>query len=193
MSVASEAGGSESLESTLTIELETLGRDRRSGLSQGDWVELTSKEFELAQRAEPLARVQHIDPTRRIVLLKVKKGSEGRFSKCTMLRRWDQNDDVRDDGTLLVTEASGMDGWIAIERGINVQFQPGGNYRTGDYWLIPARVATGDIEWPRKGDYSEPVKPHGIERHRAVLAIMKPGGVDQCGCSIIPMCDRPGG
>ena len=25
-------------------------------------------------------------------------------------------------------------------------------YHTGDYWLIPARVATGKIEWPHKLD-----------------------------------------
>ena len=45
--------------------------------------------------------------------------------------------------------------WIALEDGILIQFQPvqspgtGANtYRTGDYWLVPARVATGDVEWP---------------------------------------------
>src|SRR5258705_3383379 len=24
-------------------------------------------------------------------------------------------------------------------------------YNTGDYWLIPARTATGDVEWPNDG------------------------------------------
>ena len=72
------------------------------------------------------------------------------------VRRWDQtaNADVSltSDGTVLVTEktASASD-WIPLEDGVQVQFSPvGGNYRTGDYWLIPARVATGNIEWPPK-------------------------------------------
>ena len=44
-------------------------------------------------------------------------------------------------------------------------------YRTGDYWLIPARTATGDVEWPRN-DKKEPiaVEPHGVEHHYAPLA-----------------------
>jgi hypothetical protein len=43
------------------------------------------------------------------------------------------------------------------------------HYRTGDYWLIPARVATNDIEWP---SVTEGVLPHGIEHHYAPLAIL---------------------
>jgi hypothetical protein len=46
------------------------------------------------------------------------------------------------------------------------------HYRTGDYWLIPARVATGDIEWPVEIDnvgnivlITQP--PLGIRHHNA--------------------------
>jgi hypothetical protein len=35
---------------------------------------------------------------------------------------------------------------IDLEDGIQIQFLTGGKYPTGDYWLIPARVATGDVE-----------------------------------------------
>ncbi len=46
---------------------------------------------------------------------------------------------------------------ITLADGIQIQFQPSASdnlYRTGDYWLIPARVATGDVEWP--GDVGKP-------------------------------------
>ena len=44
------------------------------------------------------------------------------------------------------------EGWLALEDGVEIQFVDPQNsvYRTGDYWLIPARVATGDVEWPRE-------------------------------------------
>jgi hypothetical protein len=46
-------------------------------------------------------------------------------------------------------------------------------YRTGDYWLIPARAVTGDVEWPKddKG-HPEAQPPHGTEHHYAPLAVV---------------------
>lgn len=41
-----------------------------------------------------------------------------------------------------------------MEGRVQIQFQPldsglpPNRYRTSDYWLIPARTATGDVEWP---------------------------------------------
>jgi Family of unknown function (DUF6519) len=56
--------------------------------------------------------------------------------------------------------------WIDLEDGVQIQFSAGGEYRTGDYWLIPARVATGNVEWPQDDDLNpQPLPPHGIEHH----------------------------
>jgi hypothetical protein len=48
--------------------------------------------------------------------------------------------------------------------------QPG-TYRAGDYWLIPARTATGDVEWPGPPEDPEAVPPHGVEHRYAPLAL----------------------
>ena len=44
-------------------------------------------------------------------------------------------------------------------------------YQTGDYWLIPGRTATGDVEWP--GPVATPLplslSPQGVEHHYAPL------------------------
>src|SRR6185436_2552628 len=40
------------------------------------------------------------------------------------------------------------DGWIELENGIQVHFDAG-TYRTGDYWVLPARTVLGDVEWPQ--------------------------------------------
>jgi len=86
-------------------------------------------------------------------------------------RRWDSKDargGAHRDRAIAVREGA----WISIEKGIQVNFAPGGRYYTGDYWLIPARVATQAIEWPFsvKG---EPMfqPPRGIAHCYAPLAI----------------------
>lgn len=70
---------------------------------------------------------------------------------------------------------SGSD-WISLEDGVQIQFHvatPNNQYRTGDYWRIPARVATGDVEWPGEVGKPQALPPHGIEHHYAPLAIIQ--------------------
>ncbi len=65
------------------------------------------------------------------------------------VRRWDQS------GTQVSSTAPGGDVkiqegvWIDLENGIQVFYQPGGNYLTGDHWLIPARMVTGEMSTGR--------------------------------------------
>ena len=55
-------------------------------------------------------------------------------------------------------------------------------YRTGDYWLIPARTAAnGVIDWPATQDDAKkkvPVAlpPHGVEHHCAPLGVISSQG-----------------
>jgi Family of unknown function (DUF6519) len=75
-------------------------------------------------------------------------------------------------------------GWLSLEDGVQIQFQPGlpaHRYRTGDYWLIPARMATADVEWPTepaKDTSGNPVTvpialpPAGVQHHYAPLALV---------------------
>jgi hypothetical protein len=46
-------------------------------------------------------------------------------------------------------------------------------YRTGDYWLMPARSLTQDIEWPRDA-HGQPrrLPPHGVEHRCCPLALL---------------------
>jgi uncharacterized protein DUF6519 len=49
-----------------------------------------------------------------------------------------------------------------------------GTYRTGDYWMLPARTATGDIEWPRDPTTNDPLlQPRcGVHHRFARLALL---------------------
>ncbi len=94
------------------------------------------------------------------------------------IRQWDQHENdftTLVDGAVQISEKSATQAtWgITLEDGIQVQFADGGQYRTGDYWLIPARVATGDIEWPKSdGSNPDPLPPRGVKHHYAPLGIV---------------------
>jgi len=176
----------------ITVGLESLGHDHRTGLCEGQWVELTGDAFEFTPVAPPLGQVSKIDRTRQTVTIQLQQKTTVDFAHCTLLKRWDQHDGVNAEGVLQVVESNGS-GWMALERGVEVQFRVGGDYRTGDYWLVPARVASRDVGWPQAADGPAAVPPHGVERHRAALAYFKKnaaGGWDfgRCGCSMQPLC-----
>ncbi|HEX6337364.1 MAG TPA: DUF6519 domain-containing protein [Jiangellaceae bacterium] len=175
-----------------TVKVATLGHDQRSGLTVGDVVELVDDAYALRESAEPLHIVDSINRDRlEVVLSGVGSGSTGQDSRLhPLLRRWDHGGEVpaKDNtgGAVLINEATGIDdGWIGLEEGVAVQFaapsvdaQPN-EYRSGDYWLIPARTAIGDVVWPQhqEGDRLEPEMrpPRGVQHHYAALALATVG------------------
>jgi hypothetical protein len=163
-----------------SVTLETLGRDARSGLQVGDMVEIVDDNYTLLNQVTPLLGVDAIDYDKNTVTLKdYPAPSVGQDpGKHPLLRRWDQRtgDSGRptQDGIAIV-EGETDQYWIELEDGIQVQFQPTVSqprYCTGDYWLIPARTATGDVEWP--GPVGDPyaLGPRGVEHHYAPLWII---------------------
>jgi hypothetical protein len=174
-----------------TLALESLGRDDRFGLAEGDWVEIQDDTSVLANRADPLLRVQSIHRGgRRVVLSGNVPADVGKdASKHPLLRRWDQRQGDPaaggltlgpDNAALIPSSAAGQKGWLELEDGVEVQFVDPHNsiYRTGDFWLIPARVATGDVEWPREAVPGSAEKrslaklPDGVTHHYASLRVV---------------------
>lgn len=161
---------------TTTVTLENLGRDDRFGLQQYDWVEVEDDDSVLQNRPHKLLQVQSIDrPNMQVTLkgtpdLDQSVGTDTHIvgtdpAKHPLLRRWDHQAGepeeggltLGNDGAALIVEGQ----WLNLEDGIQIRFQPlddpndpnqANQYRTGDYWLIPARTATGNIEWPRVKD-----------------------------------------
>lgn len=179
------------------ITLENLGRDSRFGLRVDDWVEVVDDDYVLQNRAEALLQVKGINTDTRAVTLSNEPAADvGRDpDKHRFLRRWDHREPkqegkgallvVEGEGALLVVEedASNNSDWRTLEDGVQILFPkptgdaPPNSYRTGDYWLIPARVATGHVEWPQEPDESgnlrpKPKLPHGVEHHYAPLWII---------------------
>lgn len=167
---------------TTTATLEHLGRDDRGGLVQGDWVEIVDGEEDLRLPNASLLKVSSVDSDRRRVTLSGSPAPDlGKDpSKPLMLRRWDHRrgsatKELSSAGTYPVLEGE----WIDLEDGVQIFFEPSDDqegalqdYRAGDYWLIPARVATGDVEWPGPPEAPLFLPPHGVEHHYAPLGFV---------------------
>ena len=174
----------------LTVTLARLGRDARLGLAANDWVELVDDRYTLGQRAYPLLQVIAIDLASCSVTLNVPKNTtpwplDDDPRRHPLLRRWDQHDAVSAQGVLAVAEGAP----IALEDGIQVSFEPGGLYATGDYWLIPSRVAgNGQLDWPMTGTAPAALPPRGLHHHAVLGVSGDNGGYDECCCRFDSLC-----
>lgn len=152
--------------------------DNPRGFSVGKWVELTNDNQELRGNSGLLRKIKNIDCDT-IVLDVI--GSINAPGDVPQGENWPTKARLWESDALPIQETeNGADTektWIKLEGGVQIQFQksvtePQHTYRSGDYWLIPARVATGDVEWPLEGGKPKPLPPHGVEHHYAPLAIL---------------------
>ena len=184
---------------TVTVRLGPRGPDRRLPLNPGDWVELSDDTTVLGAGHPPLLAVASVDHNELDVALTGTLSSTvaDDQSRHPVLRRWDHDGGPAngDEGALLVVESADDAGWIDLEGGIQIQFPhaAGNTYRTGDYWLVPARTATADIEWPTTTDatgthWPAALPPRGITHHYAPLAVITSDGMG--GFSVKSDCRR---
>jgi len=162
------------------LVVSSTGRDELLGFKAGNWVELINDSTDLLGKPGILAELALVEEN--VLTL---KGSSIKypggvtqvsdlFKKNPKVRRWDSAGDLK----LNANNAT----WLPLEEGVEVKFDEG-TYKTGDYWLIPARTVIADIEWP----FSVPQPPQGIKHHFSKLGILK---LDGAGWSVISDC-RP--
>lgn len=200
-SVLTEAAGDGAVE--VTVPLAHLGRDERFGLVPGDIVELVHDAQTLEQaddgvlteggrdpgRPGALGRVlAPIDTDELTVRLAMYPDDIAELPENTLhpyLRRWDQRShaDRKLTRGAVAVRRSELDKWLPLEDGVEVLFERAkleagksdAEQRSGDYWLIPARTATGDVIWPSVAPgTSQPARlaPHGPIHHYAPLALL---------------------
>jgi hypothetical protein len=176
------------------VPVHDLGPDDVLGFGPGQWVEIADDQAELAGRPGGLFRIDHVDAGRRVVVL-TSAPDPPDLGTHPKLRRWDT---VASPGTLRVEQPAANDGWIALEGGIEVRFGAG-TYTTGQYWLIPARTATGEIEWPPydlPNANPQPQPALGIHHHISRLGLIyrdeRTGelGVQDCRTIFPPLAAR---
>ena len=165
----------------------TPGRDQARGFAGGQWIELSDDRNELESIPGTLVQITDVESGSLTIDPATAHGSIARtdFPHTPKVRRWDQEE------TEEITLSEGAiqiqyDKWFALEDGVQVQFPAPATpekfeFRSGDYWLIPARVASRDIEWSLESDKDTTKKtdperaalaPHGIKHHYALLGLL---------------------
>ncbi|MBD2520101.1 hypothetical protein H6G93_35195 [Nostoc sp. FACHB-973] len=154
------------------ITVADVGKDEILGFAPGQLVEIVDEWKELNREPGDLAKIIDIDAaTNQIELTAVTQLSllspDELQKRLFKLHRWDSVNAVS-------IKPEPRQDWISLEGGIQVQFTPG-SYKTGDYWLIPARTATGEIEWPYQDSQGNliPQSSLGIKDHYCRLAIVR--------------------
>jgi hypothetical protein len=138
------------------------GTPRSAGLQEGDCLEITDQGSELRGAPGQLLTLTKLQGS--TLTLKPRDTSDAidfsSYPSRPRLRKW--------DGVASVVVPSLNEGYIELESGVQVRFEEGA-YATGDFWLVPARTATGSVEWP----FTEPQPPAGIVHHYAVLGVLQ--------------------
>ncbi len=142
---------------------DTLKVDDPRGFSAGQWVEITNEDQEKLGLSGVLVKIKSITDNEFTFSSNEKENPIPAIGFTpSMARRW--------DGAEIIIEESR---WQKLADGISIEFQPANEsekiqYRTGDYWLIPARTATANVEWP--SGVAKP--PFGVEHQYAPLALI---------------------
>jgi Family of unknown function (DUF6519) len=187
-----------------TVTLAALGRDGKLGLEVGDMVEVVDDAYtaRVAFETEPeplpkLYQVKELDTVARLVILSGSPAHEcggvgSNPLRHPYLRRWDHELSDSDDGAIALTEDEDYE----LEDGVFIRFESqivplsddgsdkssddgsAVRYRRGDHWLIPARVVTGDVEWPKENGEPLFLPPNGVAYHYAPLALVNATSAD---------------
>lgn len=158
------------------IKILDAGRDTLNGFSTGQWIEITDDRLDLWEKPGIFAYITELQGSeitidRATIIPEGAQVSNESFpsSLNPKIRRWDSH------GLIKVALPSSNDGFIPIEDGIEIKFSnPSDNHATGDYWTIPARTITTNIEWPVNLDGSPRfLNREGVSHYYAKLALLK--------------------
>jgi hypothetical protein len=152
------------------LTVDSLGPDANLGFAPLQWVEISDDSDMFGQppnQPGQLRQIKSVDFEHRRVTLTSPAPAVDTENGHAKLRRWDHADaDATEAG---IAMAPG--GWHSLENGIRVQFSDARPFVAGDYWLVPARTATGALEWPPCGGDGADFQPaHNTRIHRAPLA-----------------------
>jgi hypothetical protein len=127
------------------------------GFHAGQWVEITNNDLELLEQSGQLIKIKSVADND----ITLEKAISTPLNTNSKVRRWD-GADIPAQYIKPIPLADGIEIKLTTE-----DEATGFKNSNGDYWLIPARVATGTVEFP-----NGPQPPHGIQHHYAPLAII---------------------
>ncbi len=162
------------------VTVSSSGRDASLSYRAGQWIELIDEGMELEGRPGTLARIasvqdrvlvldpnsyEHFDSN--ITSLTINDFSRG----VRRVRPWDLHGPA---GAVLIPSDGNA---FELEDGLELRFEndPSREFRAGDYWLIPARTVSRNIEWEHDEVSGLPVavESDGIVHRYARLAFLE--------------------
>jgi hypothetical protein len=196
------------VDATGIVYVSDLGKDDLHSFTENDWVEIFTVEDELLGKPRFLAQITA--PTgassappcapgaSQAFTLALTPSPTAFFNQSNLrLRRWDML-----ASTTMAQDVNGnpvgipiTPGWIQLENNVQVNFTPG-FYAARSYWQIPARTATGDIEWPPfevPNTNPIPQPPLGVQHYFCRLALLTVTGgkwhLKDCRCKFPALTD----
>ncbi len=138
-----------------TVLLAESVTDDPQTIAVGDWFEISSDDRERLGLAGTFARVEEWSQEKREAIFDRDVSAYAEETR-PRAQRWDQT-----GGATMYVEPD----WVELESGIRVRFA-GSDFRAGDYWTIPARVASKTVEWLAEAP------PQGVKHHLCPLAFV---------------------
>lgn len=168
-----------------------IGRDRVLQFTPGAWVEITDERLELKRLPGVFVRIVSVEGESLTVDI-----DRANYAPATLIElglvpedlpRLDISDFNRGARKIRLWDVPGGTGtlptpiageWMEVEASIEIQFDPAGGdpnreYQTGDYWLMPARAAGRNIEWPCENGVPVASPPTGPRTRFARLAFLQ--------------------
>lgn len=162
------------------ITISQTSYDRWQSSQPDQWLEIIDEERELAGQPGTLVRLVQVFDNKLVCDTRVLDNSGNSLfqpvsaqqarDRKLKVRRWDYTSDTSDPSNIGGIPISIA--WIPLgNEGIQVKFESDSFYTTGDYWLIPTRAITREIEWSRDKDNTPLAQPaEGIHHHYCALA-----------------------
>ncbi|MEL7357775.1 MAG: DUF6519 domain-containing protein [Cyanobacteria bacterium J06560_6] len=190
---------------TNKLTVEQAGRDSVLRFQPNSWIELSDDATELGGTPGRLVKLDQVEG-QQLTIDGTATRPDGYLTP--KIRQWDHQEQPGQtliDGAIALVEGQ----WLPLEDGVEVWFEPsvlgsesdddsGGNvYRTGDYWLIPARTMGAQVLWPTDDNLEPlPLPPEGIEHQYCALGILRLTGstwerLQDCRPLFPPLTDLP--
>jgi Family of unknown function (DUF6519) len=150
------------------VFVDSLGPDANLGFAASQWVELSDETYEFGpvpNQSGGLFQIKSTTPEQLSLTMTAPVVGVD-ITKNARLRRWEQSGASAGSNGIPLSAQT----WVDLENGIQVKFAAG-QYEPGDHWLIPARTASGQIDWPPcDSDAALAQPPHRTPVYRAPLA-----------------------
>lgn len=173
-SILSEGAGGQSGVTRLRLELGYQEDNRHLRLSRGQWIEISEEERVLGGLPGLMAQITAVDGTSLLVELPSGAEDEGYYTELT------KRNGAAATRTVIARQWDGFEAeqqawnWELRADGISIEFEQAQSYRAYDYWMIPARSQTGELDWPcDENGNPEFMLPTGVRHYLAPLADLR--------------------